>query len=460
MKTQKHTSESFTIILIFSLITLLSFNFSFAQSGWYKLTGGTPADLNAVYFINSETGFVVGENTILKTINGGATWLHKENPPVMNDVYTFKSVCFTNSMTGWIAGDLYKSPPGVHYRIILKTINGGENWTESYTNSNLGLNSICYRTSDAGYTVGFNAIIKSTNQGLTWTEQDFPKGENDDVTFNSICFNNPLIGWAAGDVYVDPPGIHQEIIYKTLNGGQNWEVVYRSGSIGLNSVNFCNALNGWAVSDCEILTSHNGGANWIIQKAYGGLNTFYFLKSVFFVNSSIGWVVGGKLETIGYEHSNVMIKTTNEGINWTEQSFPATINNYRLNSVFFLNELTGWTVGDGGVICKTTDGGTTDIKSKSKEVPESYSLEQNYPNPFNAVTKIQFQVASVGQSSQTVTLKVFDLLGKEVATLLNEKLQPGMYEVAFDAGNLPSGVYFYKLTADDFSDTKKMLMIK
>jgi 5-hydroxyisourate hydrolase-like protein (transthyretin family) len=69
-------------------------------------------------------------------------------------------------------------------------------------------------------------------------------------------------------------------------------------------------------------------------------------------------------------------------------------------------------------------------------------------------------VTSVGQSSQTVTLKVFDLLGREVAVLVNEKLQAGTYEVSFDAGDLPSGTYFYRLTAGKFTDTKKLVLMK
>ena len=87
-----------------------------------------------------------------------------------------------------------------------------------------------------------------------------------------------------------------------------------------------------------------------------------------------------------------------------------------------------------------------------------YSLAQNFPNPFNPVTKIKFDIAShsVGQTF----LSVYDITGREISTLINENLQAGSYEVTFDGINLPSGVYFYKLTAGDFTDTKKMLMIK
>ncbi|MBK9097016.1 MAG: M28 family peptidase [bacterium] len=90
------------------------------------------------------------------------------------------------------------------------------------------------------------------------------------------------------------------------------------------------------------------------------------------------------------------------------------------------------------------------------DVVSEYSLEQNYPNPFNPTTDIEFQIPEAGQT----TLKVFDLLGKEVAVLINEQKTSGKYKVAFDASNLPSGVYFYTLQAGNFVSTKKMVLLK
>lgn len=89
-------------------------------------------------------------------------------------------------------------------------------------------------------------------------------------------------------------------------------------------------------------------------------------------------------------------------------------------------------------------------------IPTEYKLYQNYPNPFNPVTNIKYQITN----NRFVTLRLYDILGKEVAVLVNEKQAPGEYEVNFDAGSLPSGVYFYKLTAGDFSEIKKMVLIK
>ncbi len=92
----------------------------------------------------------------------------------------------------------------------------------------------------------------------------------------------------------------------------------------------------------------------------------------------------------------------------------------------------------------------------STEIPSAFSLSQNYPNPFNAMTNVKFQIANSGN----VKIKVFDILGKEVATLVNESLQPGTYETTFDASNLSSGIYFYQLRSDNFIQTKKLTLIR
>jgi photosystem II stability/assembly factor-like uncharacterized protein len=101
---------------------------------------------------------------------------------------------------------------------------------------------------------------------------------------------------------------------------------------------------------------------------------------------------------------------------------------------------------------------TVGIKQISSFVPNLYSLYQNYPNPFNPVTKIKFDIPNIRQS--TVTLRIFDIKGSEVQTLVNETLQPGTYETTFDGSNLTSGVYFYQLTSGNFKETKKLLLLK
>ncbi|MEB2296458.1 MAG: T9SS type A sorting domain-containing protein, partial [Ignavibacteria bacterium] len=96
------------------------------------------------------------------------------------------------------------------------------------------------------------------------------------------------------------------------------------------------------------------------------------------------------------------------------------------------------------------------INFNGTELPESYSLEQNYPNPFNPNTTIKFQIPKEGM----VTLKVYDILGAEVAILVDEEKVAGKYEVNFDANNLASGIYIYCLNVNDFANVKKMVLLK
>ena len=101
---------------------------------------------------------------------------------------------------------------------------------------------------------------------------------------------------------------------------------------------------------------------------------------------------------------------------------------------------------------------------QTPEIISEFRLEQNYPNPFNPSTKIKFTIpyvnASEAKQSELVTLKVYDVLGTEVVTLLNEKKSAGIYEVEFDARQLPSGIYFYQLRTESFTNTKKMVLLK
>ena len=98
----------------------------------------------------------------------------------------------------------------------------------------------------------------------------------------------------------------------------------------------------------------------------------------------------------------------------------------------------------------------TDVKDKESLIPEVYRLNQNYPNPFNPSTKIKFSIPELSY----VTIKIFDILGNEIETLINNEKPSGSYELTWNAGNLPSGIYFYQLKAGEFVETKKMILLK
>ncbi|MFA5010978.1 MAG: T9SS type A sorting domain-containing protein [Ignavibacteria bacterium] len=140
-----------------------------------------------------------------------------------------------------------------------------------------------------------------------------------------------------------------------------------------------------------------------------------------------------------------------EGLSWTNQIIQTSSG---INSIFFSNHTTGYlTVANE--IYKTTNGGVG-IINISTEIPNEYKLFQNYPNPFNPKTVIRFQLPVASD----VSLKVYDVQGREVQTLVNERMQAGTYETAFDGSNLSSGVYFCRIQAGDFTSVKRMVLIK
>ena len=126
--------------------------------------------------------------------------------------------------------------------------------------------------------------------------------------------------------------------------------------------------------------------------------------------------------------------------------------------------------GDKDLIVGNTKGGlyyyenwdVFGIQQIGTEIPESFSLSQNYPNPFNPSTHFEFRIPARtgGADFGFVQLVIFDVLGREVSTLVNEELKPGIYKVDFDGTNYPSGVYYYRLETKSFSETRKMVLVK
>jgi hypothetical protein len=133
--------------------------------------------------------------------------------------------------------------------------------------------------------------------------------------------------------------------------------------------------------------------------------------------------------------------------------------------MWFYNDSIGWAVGGAGqILYTTTSGQYVGVEKISGEIPKDFHLYQNYPNPFNPSTKIKFDIPNFplmkGARGMSVRLTIYDILGREIATLVNQQLNPGMYEVEWDASNYPSGVYFYKINTESFNQTKRMVLIK
>ncbi|MFA5404894.1 MAG: YCF48-related protein [Ignavibacteria bacterium] len=413
-----------------------------SYSQWILQYDNTNISLYDMQFTSINTGFIVGAQNstqyFLKTTNSGNNWSVSSIPYIAS--YQAR-LSFINDYTGWVCG-LYDQTFGM----VLKTTNQGQSWDSISVTVISGLIDIQFININTGWTLARSivhtghSVYKTTNSGQNWFLQLTVNGGN--FNLHNQHFVNSNVGYITGF----DTTTKNSFIYKTINGGLNWNKINVGGDFICDNLFFVNENTGYTVSGIGYISkTTNGGYNWIALTVPDWHNMH---SSVFFLNESTGYIVGYK-----FSKSNSLIKKTiNGGLNWIEQTNGSNVN---LHSVLFINSLTGWTVGDGKIF-KTTNGGSTYINHISNELPSTFFLYQNYPNPFNPTTNIQFLISNV----QFVNLKIFNILGKEVETLVNEKLTPGTYEATFNASKYPSGVYFYCINAGTYSETKKMLLIK
>ncbi|MCX6162755.1 MAG: T9SS type A sorting domain-containing protein, partial [Ignavibacteriae bacterium] len=370
---------------------------------------------------------------------------------------------FENNLTGYACGGRYiNSYESLQF--LFKTTNAGDNWTkivsyggvmttEYFFDVHVQSNFI-YLTrggTDAMCTVG--GLLSSTNSGSNYSYSIY--GESVD----RICFVNQQTGWVSVEHGCDTP-YGERKIYKTTNSGASWVLQYNDASQfmgfynsnSLMNVRFIDLNTGFTLyrarEKAKFAKTTNGGLNWD-SVSFQHQNS----QAMFFVNANSGWIGG-----TSSMDSGLIRRTTNSGQNWQIQKS----GNGQINSIFFINDLTGWAVGLNNVILKTVTGGVTDIKVVSDELPVSYSLSQNYPNPFNPSTNIRYDipVCHSGEGRNLVKLTIFDALGREVETLVNEHQSAGTYEATFDASQYPSGIYFYRLQTESFTETKRMTFVK
>ena len=431
------------IIIISFTLFLLFTNSINSQSGWFQENSHTNKNLYSVQFIDTNTGYACGSGiTIFKTSNGGTNWINIFNSGY--DTTNLNSIYFINTSTGYAVGG------GVFLGgVVMKTTNSGLNWQYQNSNTSNYLNSIFFLPQNSGllgFAAGNNGVlIKTSNGGTNWyllTSGTF-------LDLLSIFFLDSSSGFTVGIAYR---------CLLTTNGGMDW-INFPTQPIppqsqDFRSVIFFNSNTGyiWVTGGygsnnpyCMYKTT-NSGNNWILQQPGGGI-------AMSFVDVNNGYTVGG----LGY-----IYKTTNGGTNWFRQTSGTTKN---LRSVYFADANTGWAVGDSGIILKTTNGGgPIGIRPISTQVPDQFYLFQNYPNPFNPSTKLKFSIPlSRGVPEGrgvSVRITIFDILGHEISTLVNERLLPGTYEVEWSASDHPSGLYFYRLESNNFVETKKMILLK
>lgn len=327
-----------TSVFLFALI-LFTVSHAFADGSWIPQETKVKVPITDIHFIDKDIGWAVGEaGIILYTSDGGNTWERRRaNLGDISDSFgkvnsvSFYGVSFIDRYTGWIVGT---------HNVVLKTIDGGRTWVKQDVGvkpvpvgpilRDYDFFSIYFADKKNGWIVGFfgEIILHTEDGGYTWEIQK--TGTNN--VLRGIHFRDKKNGWAVGS--------HGTIL-RTRTGGNNryflfngWEKQSDESYGDLQSVFFINENIGWAIGSNGALKTIDGGRNWNFKK----LNiSAYSLRSIFFVNEMEGWIAGWG----GIFH------TTDGGKNWTVE---LSGRNYEIIKVFFLDKNHGWATGGYGQI--------------------------------------------------------------------------------------------------------------
>lgn len=387
---------------------------------------------------------------LLKTIDGGITWEMRIHPWLSADAY----IQFFDSLYGYRTGS---SIP------FFKTTDGGDTWEEVSWYDYMATFSMQFLTKDIGWIsidgpVLMTAVIKTTNRGVNWF---------DNITFQCsdlstvLFFTDTLNGWVAQ--WTCLYGGRTEV-WHTSDGGSSWDLQFTFSPpfyFRPNKVFFVDSLHGWIVGEQGI----------ILHTANGGIipvELISFNAEVIQYGVKLYWTTATETNNRGFEIQRQVGSKQSAVGNWKEIGFVeghGTTTEPRSYSFTDENVTTGrYKYRLKQIDYDGTFSFSDVVEVEFNQVPEEFRLYQNYPNPFNPSTKIKYTIPNVemnrGASLQMITLKIYDILGNEVTTLVNEERQPGVYEVEFETSSLASGIYLYQLKAGSFVQTKKMILTK
>ncbi len=412
--------------LIYTLVLALILNSALliqnSQAQWTSINMGTGFNMNLYSFVTLGNNLFAGTSDgVFRSSNNGLNWAQVG----LNNqtAYSLK-----------LKGDTIFAGS---YGFFMST-NSGATWTQPSVLAR-AVNSIAVSGTTLFAGTSNNGIYSSTNTGASWTQIGLIG-----KTVNSFA----VLG---NNIFA---GIQDSGVYLSTNNGTNWTKTALN-----NRTVYCFAIIGTTIFagtlNYGVYSTANNGTNW----TQTSLNN----------NAVRSFTVNGSNLFAGVGNGGVYF-TSNNGTTWLikNQGFGAS-----LPSIYSLIILNSYIFGgsNGEFVYRRSYSEIISIKNISTEIPSAYSLSQNYPNPFNPTTKIRFDIPNGipslegyvrpgGRGVGMVTLKVFDIMGREVATLVNEQLAPGTYETTFDGSNLSSGTYFYKLTTGDFSQTKRLALIR
>lgn len=416
-------------LLTFVTLLFLTGPRELSAQTWSQQANSNKSALLDVYFVNQDTGYVCGYNgTILKTVNGGTDWVAQ----ISGVTDALNGIQFIDEKIGYASGGFKFS--GTNYTLV-KTTNGGDTWTNVPVATSKSGGGIWFLSADTGFCAyadtlyGESVIAKTVNGGASW-----------DV----VC---TATGWVSFFYFTDSKNgyatVNNGSVLKTTDGGKTWTSLGLGENLWGSGIYFFSKdtgfVGGKTDGEAAIFKTVNAGVSW---EPIVSSNMIYRLS---FADRGHGFALS--VDTTG---AGKIIKSTDGGDTWLDETTPKS----NLRGIYFLNSSLGYAVGDSGVILKYSIA--TSVKDPPKNIPARFSLEQNYPNPFNPSSVIGYQLPS----NSFVVLKIYDVLGREIKILVNERQKAGSHSVTFSASNLSSGVYFYRIEAGTFHDTKKLLLLK
>ncbi|HJY63531.1 MAG TPA: T9SS type A sorting domain-containing protein [Ignavibacteria bacterium] len=431
-----------TLFLLLFLTFFIAVNL-YSQPLWL-LTGNVnqPGLIPSISMCNSNVGWIVGGTgspKIFKTTNGGVNWTTISTTGITQELYCVagfdENVAFVGE--GVVNGNAR----------LFKTTNGGANWTVVLTTSGNGgfFNGIQFtRANNNLYGVAIaEKIYRSSNSGQTWVEL------NPGVNGVSNAHNSLMI--IDNDFYGFGLNNGAARIRMTSDNSISWNTyqINISGNVTSAIAFHTNKLLGLAATSSSlpmVSRTTDGGLTWTSVNVGSGITG----------TCIVNWIPQSPVIYIMGENGGIK-RSTDSGLTWVAMSTSGVTNLKHFDFFRSSNVVYGYAISSSGSVIKLVDtlAVLTGITSNNN-IPNEFSLNQNYPNPFNPVTGIEYSVSR----ESFVKLFVYDALGREINVPVNETQKPGKYSVKFDGSNLNSGVYFYKLNAGEFSETRKMILLK
>jgi photosystem II stability/assembly factor-like uncharacterized protein len=454
-----------------------------------RVFGGRTSRHYKLIFTTSNVGFLLnpigGRSVLYKSEDNGANWIIER---VNNN---FRSVHFINNQIGFFTGNQRIFHGNIGY--MFSTIDGGQNLSPNIV-SNGFISNITFPTEFVGFgLMNWLEIYKTVDQGENWSTvyENNPDSTGYSFFGTDISHIDEQKIYAIGEGFWGENETHGQAILHSDNSGETWNMIWKdSGNeCYLHSIHIVDNTI-WTVGDCGFIVKSINQDSFAIVDA----GTDLPLNDVFFADAKHGWIAGGYIGDEAVQ--SILLLTGDSGKSWKEIQF----DQYLINDMYFVDSLHGWVggedssdqgiiletfdggeswtaqleglsaplnalhfkdgygwaVGERGLVLRTEDGSTWIDENTGKTYPNKFSLSQNYPNPFNPSTKIKFALPKADK----VKIELYNTLGQREETILNRKMKAGNYDIEFNAENLSSGVYFYRLQAGEFQDAKKMILLK